>query len=243
MNTRFAPGATALVSCALGPALTIAGLVPLATELQVSAGSAGVVRSVTWSPTPSSSANVNGPVCVVIAALVAPPAPAPPVVPAPGVPIVASGTSRVTAMCIFAGAAVGDPDCTSMSTVAAPVADRSRSYCTAGACAVPLIFTARVYGARPPLTSTISVDCSGTRAVACATPLTGAPSSTPNVLPPASKRGRTLRSPPPCCTSAASKSPQMPVVRSRPISSSCAPHSNARLRSPSGATKTRASGR
>ena len=40
----------------------------------------------------------------------------------PGVPTFSSGVSRVTSMCIVAGAAVGEPDCTSMSMVAVPVA-------------------------------------------------------------------------------------------------------------------------
>ena len=98
------------------------------------------VRRVTCSPGPSLITKVNGPVVVVILACFEPV----PVVSPPGTPTVTSGVSRVTAMCIFAGCAVGDPDCTSMSIVAVPLVPRSRSYCTADGCSVPLIFTLRV---------------------------------------------------------------------------------------------------
>src|SRR4051812_40180972 len=102
---RSVPAATELVSSALGPALVTAGDEPLVGALHTSAGSGGELRSVICSPGPSLSTKVNGPVVAVIVACFEPL----PIVPPPGTPTDTWGVSRETAMCIFAGCAVGDP--------------------------------------------------------------------------------------------------------------------------------------
>src|SRR5262249_61150807 len=143
---RSGLGAAPRAPAGRGRASGLAGREPLAGALHTSAGSGGELRSVSCSPGPSLRANVNGPVVVVILACREPPfvAAAP-----PGTPTVTSGVSRVTAMCIFAGWAVGEPECTSMSIVAVPPVPRSTSYATADGCAVPLIFTGPAYGGAP----------------------------------------------------------------------------------------------
>lgn len=100
--------------------------------------------------------------------------------------------------------------------------------------------TLRVYGVRPPLTSTSSVLRSGRRAVASA----GLLRSMPHSRPPAStKRAPSFSSPEPWLTSIASESPHRPPASPKPISSSLAPASNAKSRAPEGAMKMRTSGR
>src|SRR3954452_8029898 len=99
----------------------MAALDPLAGALHSRAGSGGDERTVTSSPGPWSRANVY-PDWLTIVAVVSPA-----VAVAPGTGTVVCSTSRVTSMTVCAGAAVGEPDCTTTSIVAFPVAVRSMS--------------------------------------------------------------------------------------------------------------------
>jgi hypothetical protein len=119
--------------------------------------------------------------------------------------------------------------------------DRSMTKIVPCSAAPPATVTVRLYGIRPPVASTIIRVCAGSRAVAVVALVV----SIPYVLLFAStNRALTTGFASPCSMSAISKSPQIPALSCpRPNRNSCAPPSNAMLRTPSGEKKNRASGR